>query len=86
MKEQQTTTAAANYTTRKLFFSPLVLNKVKDSLFRRGPTGIRGMSRVFKHFDSYDGNRRIDRQEFYVGLKEIGVEISKKDAEASCYC
>ena len=39
------------------------------------------MARIFKHFDSYDGNRRIDRQEFYAGLKELGADISKKESE-----
>ena len=39
------------------------------------------MGRVFKHFDYCDGNRRIDRQEFYVGLKELGVDVSKKEAQ-----
>ena len=39
------------------------------------------MGRVFKKFDYYDGNRRIDRQEFYVGLKELGVDVSKKESE-----
>ncbi len=58
-----------------------MLAKVRTALFDRGMSGIRGTSRVFKHFDSYDGNRRIDRQEFYVGLRELGVDVSKKDAQ-----
>ena len=39
------------------------------------------MGRIFKHFDYVDGNRRIDREEFYVGLKELGVDVTKKEAE-----
>lgn len=32
--------------------------------------------------DNVDGNRKIDKEEFYVGLKDLGVTISKKEAEA----
>jgi hypothetical protein len=39
------------------------------------------MGRVFRIMDSVDGNRKIDKEEFYVGLKDCGVTISKKEAE-----
>ena len=52
---------------------------------KRGSTGIRGMARIFKQMDSYDGNRRLDRQEFYIGLKELGAEVSKKEAEVCAF-
>ncbi len=42
---------------------------------------MRGLSRAFKNFDSYNGNRKIDKEEFYIGLREYGVQISKKEAE-----
>lgn len=32
--------------------------------------------------DNGDGNRKIDKQEFYFGLKEQGVDILKREAEA----
>lgn len=31
--------------------------------------------------DSYDGNRKVDKEEFYWGLKEYGVTITKREAE-----
>ncbi len=78
----QTATAAANYPTRKRSATILVLAKVKEALYSRGVNGVRGMGRIFRRFDSADGDRRIDREEFYVGLKELGVtNISNKEAE-----
>ena len=32
--------------------------------------------------DNVDGNRKIDKEEFYIGLKDLGVTISKKEAES----
>jgi Ca2+-binding EF-hand superfamily protein len=51
-------------------------------LQNRGANTIRGLGRAFKIIDSYDGNRKIDKEEFYFGLKDLGVNISKKEAEA----
>jgi hypothetical protein len=31
--------------------------------------------------DSTDGNRQLDKQEFYWGIKDMGVNISKREAE-----
>ena len=47
----------------------------------RGVNTIRSLGRAFKTLDSYDGNRKVDKEEFYFGLKEFGVTISKKEAE-----
>jgi Ca2+-binding EF-hand superfamily protein len=58
------------------------LEKVRISLQNRGANTIRGLGRAFKIIDSYDGNRKIDKEEFYFGLKDLGVNISKKEAEA----
>ncbi len=53
---------------------------MKKALESRGAKTIRGLGRVFRTFDSYDGNKKIDRQEFYVGLCEMGVEVSRNEA------
>lgn len=58
-----------------------MLAKVQDSLKNRGVNTIRGMGRSFRIFDSVDGNRKIDKEEFYWGLKDIGVTITKREAE-----
>jgi Ca2+-binding EF-hand superfamily protein len=59
-----------------------VLEKVRTSLLGRGVNTIRGIGRAFKTIDSFNGNRKIDKEEFYFGLKDFGVNISKKEAEA----
>jgi Ca2+-binding EF-hand superfamily protein len=59
-----------------------VLNKVREDLNKRGVTTIRGLGRAFKIMDSVDGNRKVTKEEFYIGLKDFGVTISKKEAEA----
>jgi Ca2+-binding EF-hand superfamily protein len=39
------------------------------------------MGRSFRIMDSTDGNRQLDKQEFYWGIKDMGVNISKREAE-----
>ena len=52
-----------------------VLAYIRDTLQRRGARGIRGLGRVFRQMDSFDGNRKVDRNEFMVGLRECGVQL-----------
>lgn len=59
----------------------VVLCKVRDALAARGTKTIRGMGRSFRIMDSTDGNRQLDKQEFYWGIKDMGVNISKREAE-----
>jgi len=59
-----------------------LLQKVRDALNARGPNTIRSLGRVFRQLDSYDGNKKVDRDEFLIGLKENGVTISKQEANA----
>ena len=54
-----------------------VLNAVREQLQKRGTKTIRGLGRAFRTIDSYDGNRKIDKEEFYWGLKDFGVDITK---------
>lgn len=56
---------------------------MRAQLSARGANTIRGLSRVFKSLDSNNGNRKVDAQEFYVGLKEIGLTISKQDIDVT---
>ena len=46
----------------------IVLNRLREQLTARGNTTIRGLGRSFKLFDSYNGDRKVDSQEFFVGL------------------
>ena len=49
----------------------LVLERVKQQIKSRGAKTIRGLGRTFRNFDSFDGNHKIDADEFYSGLCEI---------------
>jgi len=48
-----------------------ILENVRSQLVKRGAKTIRGLGRTFRNFDSFDGNHKIDRDEFYSGLCEI---------------
>ena len=58
----------------------VVLEKVRASLNARGVRTIRGMGRSFRIFDD-NGDRKIDMQEFYWGMKDLGADISKREAQ-----
>ena len=53
---------------------------MRDALNARGAKTIRGLAIAFKTIDSYDGNRKVDRDEFLVGLQEMGVQLTKSEA------
>jgi hypothetical protein len=61
----------------------VALNRLREQLNARGSTTIRGLGRTFKIWDSYNGNRKVDAQEFFVSLQEWGVKISKAEADVS---
>ena len=46
---------------------------MRSQLQARGAKTIRGLGRAFRHFDSVDGNRKCDANEFFTGLSDIGV-------------
>lgn len=63
----------------------VVLNRLREALLARGSTTIRGLGRTFRALDSYDGNRKVDAGEFFVGLQENGVRITKAEADVSTH-
>ena len=60
--------------------SAAVLEKVKASLNARGVRTIRGMGRSFRIMDD-NGDRKIDKQEFYWGLKDLGAEVTMRESQ-----
>ena len=34
---------------------------------------------MFRQLDSYDGNKKVDKEEFAVGLRECGVQLSNQE-------
>jgi len=62
-----------------------IIAKVRAALEKRGTKTIRGMGRAFRIVDD-DGNRKLDKQEFYWGIKDLGVTISKRESEILIEC
>lgn len=46
----------------------------------RGAKTIRGLGRVFRTMDD-SGNRKVDAQEFFVGLNECGCNLTKDETD-----
>jgi len=61
----------------------LVLSKVRQQLEARGASSVRGLARSFRLFDSANGNRKVDPQEFFVGLQENGVKVTQAESDVS---
>lgn len=59
----------------------IVIHKIKDQMNARGAKTLRGLGRVFNSFDS-DGNRKVDAQEFFVGINECGCNLTKEETNA----
>jgi calcyphosin len=47
----------------------------------KGPRELRGFARPFNVIATYNGSRKLDKQQFYFGLKDYGVVITKREAE-----
>ena len=57
------------------------MNKVKASLTTKGVRQLRGLTKAFKNILIHNGVRKLDKQEFYFGLRDYGVQIPKREAE-----
>lgn len=58
-----------------------MLREISHQLESKGAKTIRGLHRKFKQFDSYDGDKRLNREEFFQGLRESGVKLEKSQME-----
>ena len=58
-----------------------ILANVKEALQKRGAKTIRSLGRTFRALDSFDGNKKIDKEEFLVGLRENGVDFTRPESE-----
>ena len=57
-----------------------ILNAVREQLAARGAKTIRGLGRTFRALDSFDGNKKVDAQEFFIGMQENGVQLNQQEA------
>ncbi|KAJ8946486.1 hypothetical protein NQ314_008880 [Rhamnusium bicolor] len=46
----------------------------------RGANGILGLGRLFRRMDE-DGNKKLNQEEFILGLREIGMEVTDDEAK-----
>ncbi|KAI4465184.1 ef-hand calcium-binding domain containing protein [Holotrichia oblita] len=57
------------------------IKKLRLLCLSRGATGILGLGRMFRLMDD-DGNKQLSFDEFLIGLREIGFDISQEDAKS----
>ena len=58
----------------------IVLEKVRTNLQARGAKTIRSIGKMFHVMDN-NGDRKVDKLEFYQGLMDLGANITKHEAE-----
>ena len=58
-----------------------LLDNMRHQLRSRGAKEFRGLARVFRNMDSFDGNKKIDPEEFFSGLREIGCDVTEEDSD-----
>ena len=56
-----------------------LIRDIKEKIKSRGSLGIRGLARMFKILDN-NGNRQIDMNEFYWGIKDFGISLTQDEA------
>lgn len=50
-------------------------------MFAKGYSTIRSLGKFFRSLDSFDQDKRLDKEEFMIGLREIGVPLTRGEAE-----
>lgn len=53
-----------------------VLAQLRDQVGRNSGTGVRALGKTFRALDSFDGNRKVDRNEFVAALQQLGLNLS----------
>jgi len=48
---------------------------------KRGSETIRIMGKLFRQMNSYDGDRKVNPDDFLLGLREVGINPSKQECE-----
>ena len=63
-----------------VYTTEAMLAEIREKIKARGTLGIRGLARMFKILDK-NGNKQIDAEEFFWGLKDFGLDISEADSK-----
>ena len=58
----------------------LVMNKVKDQINKRG-SKLPILGKTFRAFHSYDGNKKISKEDFIFSFKELGIILENEEFE-----
>ena len=57
-----------------------LVQEMRRCFTKRGATTRAALARTFRALDSFDGNKKIDKDELIVGLRENGMTITAADA------
>ena len=58
------------------------LATMRAALISRGARSFSGLQRTFRLMDSYDGNKKVDRQEFETSLSEFNIPLNAEEMRA----
>lgn len=60
------------------------MNKTRDIFNKRGSETIRSVGKIFRQMNSYDGNNKINKDEYILGLREVGAILTKNELDILC--
>ena len=58
-----------------------IMNYLRDNLNKQGYDSFRILGKVFRDSNSFDGNNKINKDEFLAGLRDTGVLLPKSYIE-----
>ncbi len=54
------------------------MNKVKDQIVKRG-SKLPILGKTFRSFQTYDGDKKISKDDFLFSFKELGIDLSEEE-------
>jgi Ca2+-binding EF-hand superfamily protein len=58
------------------------MNKVKDQIVKRG-SKLPILGKTFRAFQTYDGDKKISKDDFLFSFKELGIDLSEEELNVS---
>jgi len=65
-----------------LFNQNKVMNKVKDQIIKRG-SKLAILGKTFRSSQSYDGNKKISKDDFIFTFKELSIDLDEGEFDVS---